>query len=615
MKQFLCFLMTTFAMLSAAELQLDLSQPVNIVQPSNPAIWEKTAIVELADYLERTTKLRPVVHSEPCIVAGQTIYVGATRHYAETFPKKPLNQLPVDTICIRPGNGVLHLAGEGTRGTLYAVYEFLERYLGIRWYTPEFEKVPSMQSSVLSISEYVYSPIMEYREPCHIGLNGLDVHYYSKKQIRRFATRMRSNGMMVPDDEAWGLQCKTLPHVWPVFRELVPPEKYFDEHPEWYALVDGKRDKSGQLCLTNSGALNALQENFLRQVEEHPDATHLTITQNDTGREDWCHCPDCLKALEEEEAPSGLLLRAVNQVADALAAKYPGKLVNTLAYGYNFNFPKVTRPRANVSIQISCPMETLRFDSTYSVAALDDAMVKETKNFYDTLQQWSAVTTKLYAWTYQINFGDVCLPIPNLYNIGPDIRILTANHVRGIFAQGNAYAPIGDFVELKAWLTAKLLWNPQADDRALIDEFLEAYYGAAAPYLRRYVALLDKDFQQNRFQYHNAYATPPKLAPWLSLDAMNEATRLFAQAEDAIAHDTVLEEHLKRVKVCIEFQWLCGFEEYKAEATRRGIPYLGPADKAFALQRFMDDCVARKVWRLCEGNGSLDILPKALLRP
>jgi len=465
----------------------------------------------------------------------------------------------------------------------------------------------------LSIAETIYTPILEYREPCHIGLNSLDTKYYTKAQIRRFATRMRSNGMLVPDDEAWGLQCQALPGVWPEFRKLVPPAQYFVSHPDWFAMLNGKRDPQGQLCLTSSGALNTLQTNFLQQVAEHPNATHLTITQNDTGREDWCHCPNCLQALEEEGAPAGLLLRAVNQVADALAKTHPGKYVNTLAYGYNFNFPKATRPRPNVSIQIACPMEVLRFDATYSVAALDDDTVKKTANFYNSLQQWASVTTKLFAWTYQISFGDICMPIPNLYNLGPNLRILVANRVRGVFAQGNAYAPIGDFVELKAWLTAKLLWNPQADDQALINEFLDAYYGKAAPFMRKYLTLLENDYHQERFQHHNAYATPPKLRPWLSLDALNEATRLFQAAEEALSDDALRLEHLKRVKMCIEFQWLCGFEEYHAEANRRGMPCLGPANLQNGLEQFIADCTARKVWRLCEGNGSLSILVKALL--
>ena len=53
-----------------------------------------------------------------------------------------------------------------------------------------------------------------------------------------------------------------------------------------------------------------------------------------------------------------------------------------------------------------------------------------------------------------------------------------------MFEQGDAGSRVGDFVRLRAWLISHLMWDPSRDEKALIHEFLEGYYGPAAPHLR-----------------------------------------------------------------------------------------------------------------------------------
>ena len=195
-----------------------------------------------------------------------------------------------------------------------------------------------------------------------------------------------------------------------------------------------------------------------------------------------------------------------------------------------------------------------------------------------TLHKWSGIAHKVYAWTYLIDFGDVLNPIPDIFNLGPNIRVLAAHKVTGVYAQGNSYAPIGDFPELKAWLVAKLLWNPALDDRALIKEFLNAYYGEAAQPLHRYLELIGSAGATQKLDVvmHNAYAAPPALTPWLSLETMNQATRLFDEAEKCVANHAEQLERVKKARAAVEFQWLIGWKQYQRQSQEQGSPFLGP---------------------------------------
>ena len=56
-------------------------------------------------------------------------------------------------------------------------------------------------------------------------------------------------------------------------------------------------------------------------------------------------------------------------------------------------------------------------------------------------------------------------------------RMLLSHGVRGIFEQGSGDVLHSDMAPLKAYLIAKLLWNPDYDEGQAISEFLAAYYG------------------------------------------------------------------------------------------------------------------------------------------
>ena len=66
---------------------------------------------------------------------------------------------------------------------------------------------------------------------------------------------------------------------------------------------------------------------------------------------------------------------------------------------------------------------------------------------------------------------------PNYRVLGTNLRFLRNIGVAGVNMEGDGYAGGSDMSELKTWLLGKLLWDPDADDAALTDRFLQGFYG------------------------------------------------------------------------------------------------------------------------------------------
>ena len=262
----------------------------------------------------------------------------------------------------------------------------------------------------------------------------------------------------------WGLFVHT-------FRTLVPPEKYFDEHPEYFSLLKGNRTPDCQLCLTNPDVFRIVVEELRARMRENPEARFWSVSQNDTYCP--CECAACAAIDSAEGSPAGSILSFVNRVAD----EFPDKIISTLAYQYSRAAPKHIKPRPNVNIML-CSIECNR-----SRPIADDPA---SASFVKDVEDWSALTHNILLWDYVIQFRNLVSPFPNLRVLQPNIRFFVENGITSVFEQGLSELH-GEFAELRAYLIAKLLWNPYADADSLMDDFLRGYYGGAAPQIRRYI--------------------------------------------------------------------------------------------------------------------------------
>ncbi len=533
-----------------------------IVLPDPATIPEKTAARELQHYLQAVTGAAFPIHTEKSAPAtAPRLLVGRSNTLERRLPNFPWNSLGQDGIVMKTAGRDILLAGGAPRGTLYAVFTFLEDTIGCRWWTATEQFIPHKPTLVIPPPNTVYVPKFRYREA------------FYRDVIRHpvFAAHLKCNGHFENIPPAYGGHYAILGWCH-TFYQLLPPKKYFHSHPDWYSLRNGKRTAHhAQLCLTNPEMRRELTRVALGWIQAQPQAGIISISQNDCGGR--CRCPKCRAVERAEGAPSGLLLQFVNAVAADIASRYPDMLVETLAYQYTRKPPRRVRPRKNVLIRL-CSIEC-DFSKPLNGPA--------NGNFRNDVLNWSAIAPNLYIWNYVADFHNYLFPHPNLRFQGRDLRFFAAHHVIGVFEEGDAGCSIGDFVRLRAWVLAHLLWNPNLDPATLTREFLEGYYGPAAPYLEAYLQLIQDAAERARVRL----GCFNRNLDFLTLPVMNRATQLFAAAAKAVADKPALARRVRRERMPLDYVWLRRYSRLEHQARSGNLPFFGPKNPRSACEEFL----------------------------
>jgi len=548
-----------------------------IVTAADAPAPEQTAAAELQSHLREVTGAELPIRPEADVPAGaKQILAGISSRLQERAPDVNFEMLGQDGILMRTVGQDLLLAGGRPRGTLYAVYTFLEEVVGCRWWTATESFIPKRPTLEVPDLDRTYAPKLRCREA-----------FYRGAFSSPFAPRLKCNGHFASIPPEYGGHYTILGWCH-TFYQLLPPEKYFAAHPDWYSEINGKRTAEGaQLCLTNAEMRAELVRQALGWIRQNPDAGMISIAQNDWGGA--CQCAKC-RALEEQEgAPSGPLIHFVNAVAEEIEPEFPNFLIETLAYSYTRQAPRHVKPRPNVVVRL-CSIEC-SFSQPLGSGPQNEAFRKD-------IEAWSALAPNLYIWNYVTNFANYLLPHPNLRSLAPDIRFFVDHHAIGLFEQGDAGSSCGDFVELRAWLLAHLMWDPSLDERKLIDEFLAGYYGPAAPSLRAYLDLRE-DAVARAGTYLRCFMED---TPYLNLDDLNRATELFAEAQRAVADDPVLSRRVRRARLPLDHVWLKRYRALKGMAQAEGKPFRGPEDPVAACEEFIRVCEEEDVGQYAEGR-------------
>lgn len=381
------------------------------------------------------------------------------------------DQLGDDGFSIYVEDGKVVVKGSRKRGALYGVYELLERFGGVRWYSSSFEKVPRKRQFLVPCDfTTVQKPDFKWRAP----------FWYDTALNPAFAARLRIYGpgfnSMKPfygEDKPFFGGGLGICHT---FDKLCSPKIYFDEHPEYFSFTGGKRvKKKTQLCLTNPDVLRIVTSNVLARIRQNPRAKFYGISQNDYYN--FCECERCAKVDEEEGSHAGTLIRFVNAVAEKVALEFPDVFIETLAYQYTRKPPLKTKPAANV-VPCLCSYEC---DFAHSIS---NGWYFENVKFCRDLVQWSKISDKLMIWDYSTNFRHYPQIFPDVYALASNIRFYRENSASMIFFNG-AYQGVGAYLEeLKAYLQAKLSWDADLNIEELMDDFFEGFYGKAGKLIR-----------------------------------------------------------------------------------------------------------------------------------
>ena len=475
---------------------------------------------ELQQYLKESTGVKlPVLQAEEATDVP-SIFL--------QIPDTATQSSPLQSGWIRlySKEGNLHLEGNDAEYLFYAMYEFLEKQVGCRWLDPETDFVPKLENlSIPADLDYFYQPDIATRT-VHSRL-----FYENPNFARKQRVTVESFPYYVPGGRV---------HT---FHRFLPEAKYLRQHPEYFALRNGRRLPT-QLCLTNEEVFRIVVDSVRAHFERHPEAKVISVSQDDNQQ--YCTCANCAAIDAEEGSPSGTMIRFVNRVAE----QFPEKTISTLAYQYTRSASK-TKPRENVLITL-CSIECDRSGS----------ITEKCTAFADDLQAWRAMDAKLRIWDYTTQFTNFLAPFPNLRTLQPNIQLFRNSGARWIFEQ-HSHHP-SELFELRSYLTAKLLWNPEEDVDALLQDFTQHYYQEAAPFVLQYVQTIHDELEKDPDFFLFLYGDPSQaFESYLRPEMLLKYQAWFDSAEAKVEGDNILLNRVRRARLSTDYAYL--------EASRRNM--------------------------------------------
>ena len=431
-----------------------------IVLSASAAPAEQTAASTLADYLNRITgAVFPVVtDAEP--IAEKELVVGVTNREAARFSDRA--KWDDDAVRLFTDGQTLFLTGGSDRGTLYAVYTFLEDWLGCRWFTHDLTVIPKQETLALPTVDYFYEPCFKLRQ----------TYWMFSTMCADYCAAHKLHGVMAGMPESLGGGRYELAVSSVHTMQQFVPQSLFDEHPEYFgADTTGARSPKRQPCLRNDDVFRlALDyaENYFSQYN-----AILSVSQNDSM--DFCQCEKC-RAFNDAHGgvDSAALLDFVNRLAAEIKKTHPAAQIETLAYQRSQQPPVGLTVGDNVVIRL-CAMNTCTLHD------LDDPSCPPNKAFDVDFSGWSKLTDRLYIWDYSTDFQYYYALFPNITTLQGRYQYFRDHSVVGVFDNGCGELSVaGEFHELRVYLLLKILWDPDTDVERHIREFCDAYYGAAA---------------------------------------------------------------------------------------------------------------------------------------
>ncbi len=426
--------------------------------------------------------------------------------------------------------------GNGQRGLIHGIYAFLEKYCGCKWYARDVISVPESSSlSFPSGEKTVYEPFFEYT----------DTDWYATDMEYSVANGLTGGTCRdIPaeyggDVNYLGPSCHTLSTY------FCSSEKYFEEHPEYFALNNGKRN-SNQLCLTNEATYEIVLSEVMELLknEHNPNESLQIVSLTQADNYDMCQCDNCKSIDNENGSHAGTMITFVNRIAkEVKAAGYNNVAIDTFAYQYTRKTPTAVEPDDNVIVRL-CTIECC------FAHALDDDSCQQNVALMEDLKNWGEICDRVYIWDYTTNYNHTVGIFPDFGVIQRNVQIFLENNVKGIYEEGNYYIATCDaeFGDLRSYLLSKLMQNPYIDFDAEMSGFNNEFYGSAGTYITEFIKMTMDNPCAEGGHVGIYYDMTDTLG--FDKDDILKADELWKNAKNAVKDDAVLLERVERSELC-----------------------------------------------------------------
>lgn len=444
--------------------------------------------------------------------SGFSIYVGMAANSAAI----DLSDVKDDGYRLEIKPEGIYIVGKTDDATRNGIYDFLETHLECMYVSPENTYVPIFPTVKLALEEKTVNPTITWRKV-----------YQFESLLNGWYERLKMNGTVVKDGEnnmelynEWGTWCHSS-------FEFVPPEKYFDEHPEYYAKFLGKRRYQfnvlgrtfpTHLCYTNEEVYQIAEAELVKRIEANPEVKFWDFSIMDTYFA-TCRCKECKKFNKEAGSEMGTLLAFLNRLADAIKDDYPDVYLSTLAYQRVKNPPKNMKCAPNLCINVCA------FPGTQSYPYSTEGGIKASREFAERVVEWGKICDNILVWDYVVNFTHLKLPFPNFEFQKENLEFYLENNIRFVFHQGSR-EPMDENAEMRTYLLSRQLWDKDVDLKALAKKYVAVVYGDAAGLVEEYMDLqngamiksgVDLSLYDNPKKHKNGYLSPKLTDKYLEL--------------------------------------------------------------------------------------------------
>ncbi len=520
-----------------------------IVVGQTPSAQARSAAEELQSFLQLMSGAKlPIVPSAGgqyavTVLVGHAAAEAAAAEAGLRVPSGLGERFDDEGYLVATLPGKLILAGNETdpyEGTWYAVYDLLHS-LGCRWYFPgEFGQVvpPATDITVPAVCKTV-RPQLRVRDTWYSGHLAV-----TAEQSREFDTWKRRNRMSqrrlwahCADPEARFLQNPVDDSTY----RLLPRDKYWEGHPEFYAMTPGGGRNDRFLCMSSPGALQAAADTVSEHFSAHPD--HHTFAFSPPDEPVLCHCPDCTAAMhggygaEGNGAVSDAYFGFVFRLADEVARRAPGRYITTMAYYNRCRPPEgVEGKRDNLLIQLA----SIQQCTLHSYA---DESCASRQEYAAMLRRWQELTAGQVFYEYDPHdWSHSQRPAWRSQGIAEDLRLLFEGGGWGFSNEGQmAWMATG----LNYYLRARLAWDLSQDPAREIADFCRRFFGPAAEPMQQYYSSVEGAIRHcpthlHAFSAHSRDAIPALFPAHLRA----RWARLFVEA----AADATEEPFASRVR-------------------------------------------------------------------
>ena len=530
---------------------VDIKNYTLVVQEGGAACVRDSAN-ELIDYIEQATAGFRI----PEGASDYEIVIGVTDRDTDKV-KAARDAVELDGYTLLMDGNRLYITGSCDRGTMYGVYCFLEDYIGVRFLAKDSTVIINQDSVEVPADVHTtHNPVFEMR----------DTYWYDMRYDQTTANHAKDNSFY---DSSTPVS------------DIGGGIGYAGRFVHTINLLqDLPYQGNVQPCLTDEEVYQTVLKNVRAWLDANPEATIISVSQNDSDPGKLgCQCENCKAIDDAEGTPMGSLLTFINRIANDIKDDYPGVYVDTLAYRYTRKAPKTIKPADNVIIRL-CSIECC------FTHALSDESCAKNKEFKEDIEAWAAICDNLYIWDYTYNAETYFTFFPNFDVLWDNVQFYKNHNVTGVFLEGQQVSVSGEFAELRSYLLAKLLWDPDMTKEeyyAYMDEFLQYYYGAGWEKIKEYMTTLTE-----HGKIHNPH-----------VGIFDKGDKMFPAVDEKGKRNTKLSRDM--LDLWLEAYELAETEEQKAHVEKSSI-------QAYYLCHLSGSSADRikhlkKVYELCEKYG------------